>query len=449
MGLQDATGGVLPTVAQLTPSGDTSGARDAANLQAAINAAVAADGGEIVLSSGAFYVNAQITLYPNVTLRGQGNGYRPASTYYGTNIVSLYNGSTILITNDSRSSTFPHLRDLTLYGSNSLASQNGIEISNSGGNVLDTILDGVCIFHMGQHGILVGGTAPKLLADNCYIEFCGGNGISWASTQGNLIVTRAFMTGMTGNCIDGSGSGGNSTWTIANCSLSSSAIGIVPPAAAAYWSVADCQITGCASGGIVPAGANATVGALVNGNLFSSNGSSSIAQIVVATANFGSSNFNIVGNTFTDTRAGTSRVTNHIALAASGNTLAQVVGNEFYNSQSDAVAWTSRSGNLLVVADNRGYNDVKGKITTMFSAANRIGAAGSTATATASTDYTAEGTDLYLNVSGGTGVSMTIKDPQGNTISSGLTTFAGPLPVGYKINFGAFSGAPTVVASVI
>jgi hypothetical protein len=63
----------------------------------------------------------------------------------------------------------------------------------------------------------------------------------------------------------------------------------------------------------------------------------------------------------------------------------------------------------------------------------------------ASTAYTVSCTDLYIVSSAGTGVSISILDPAGNTMQSGLATFAGTIPVGYSINFGAFSVAPTLV----
>jgi hypothetical protein len=64
----------------------------------------------------------------------------------------------------------------------------------------------------------------------------------------------------------------------------------------------------------------------------------------------------------------------------------------------------------------------------------------------ASTDFTVTGVDILLNSSGGTGVSITVKDAAGTTVASGLATCTALfLPVGSVVNFGAFSGAPTVV----
>ena len=73
-----------------------------------------------------------------------------------------------------------------------------------------------------------------------------------------------------------------------------------------------------------------------------------------------------------------------------------------------------------------------------------------TATPTASIDYTIYNLPVFIYSTGGTGVSITIKAPTDTVIASGLTTLnAQYLPVGYKINFGAFSVAPTVVLSGI
>lgn len=97
--------------------------------------------------------------------------------------------------------------------------------------------------------------------------------------------------------------------------------------------------------------------------------------------------------------------------------------------------------------DNLSLNPI-GKITNPINTTqNTIGSyGGTTATAVASTDYTVVGGTMIMFVTGGTGVSASVKDAAGNTMESGLTTtFTRTLPKGYKINFGAFSGAPTVL----
>ena len=70
--------------------------------------------------------------------------------------------------------------------------------------------------------------------------------------------------------------------------------------------------------------------------------------------------------------------------------------------------------------------------------------------ASASTDYTIKTGTCKLTISGGTGVSITLKDGNGTTIISGVATLTRELCLpGYKINFGAFSVAPTVLAEWI
>jgi len=78
---------------------------------------------------------------------------------------------------------------------------------------------------------------------------------------------------------------------------------------------------------------------------------------------------------------------------------------------------------------------------------NTVGLNGGEAIA-ASKDYAVKSVDIIVSSGGGSGVSIAIKDPAGNTIASGLATLSPTyLPVGYKINFGAFTEAPTVVVS--
>lgn len=100
----------------------------------------------------------------------------------------------------------------------------------------------------------------------------------------------------------------------------------------------------------------------------------------------------------------------------------------------------------VCVKDNAGLNPIN-KITNHTNVAqNQIGFyGGTTATVIASTDYTIVGSNIMITSSAGTGVSITIKDGAGNTVASALTTLtAQTIPVGFKINFGAFSVAPTV-----
>jgi len=67
-----------------------------------------------------------------------------------------------------------------------------------------------------------------------------------------------------------------------------------------------------------------------------------------------------------------------------------------------------------------------------------------------STDAATKTGRCKLTISGGTGVIITLKDGNGTTIVSGVATLTRELCLpGYKINFGAFSGAPIVLAEWI
>ena len=62
--------------------------------------------------------------------------------------------------------------------------------------------------------------------------------------------------------------------------------------------------------------------------------------------------------------------------------------------------------------------------------------------------YRVEGVDVFISSSGGTGVNITLMDPDNTVLATGLTSLmAQYLPVGYKIKFGNYSTPPTVVVS--
>jgi len=72
---------------------------------------------------------------------------------------------------------------------------------------------------------------------------------------------------------------------------------------------------------------------------------------------------------------------------------------------------------------------------------------GDSSTVVASTTYTMGGCPGYLSWSGGTGLSATIKDNNGNTLLSAQATGVRVrLEPGYTVNFGAYTGSPTFTA---
>lgn len=100
-----------------------------------------------------------------------------------------------------------------------------------------------------------------------------------------------------------------------------------------------------------------------------------------------------------------------------------------------------------------GFNPL-GAITNPFDTTdNTIGhPAGNAASPSASTDYTVRGVDVYISStdSGNTDCAIMLKDPSGNNLlQSTLSTIQDMyIPLGYKLNWGAFTGAaPTVTVS--
>jgi len=79
-----------------------------------------------------------------------------------------------------------------------------------------------------------------------------------------------------------------------------------------------------------------------------------------------------------------------------------------------------------------------------------IGYSGNGTAILASTTYTVSPSNIILSCTGGTAVVYTVKDWGGYTVSqSPLAPDTLYIPAGFKVNFGAFSGAPTcLVASV-
>jgi hypothetical protein len=102
----------------------------------------------------------------------------------------------------------------------------------------------------------------------------------------------------------------------------------------------------------------------------------------------------------------------------------------------------------LEVHNVRGFNQV-GIVTNPFSEVlDAVGLYGDNAVPVANKTYTVNGFDCFITSSGGTGVSITIKNADGGTIASGLGTLTAMfLSTGSKISFGNFTVDPTVVVS--
>lgn len=124
----------------------------------------------------------------------------------------------------------------------------------------------------------------------------------------------------------------------------------------------------------------------------------------------------------------------------------KILGNTLYNAESGNL-YMAPDCTKIIARDNEGFNPV-GLITSPFHSVSSqiVPFDGNLTSPDASIDYVVMGIDILITSTGGTGVSISIKDPAGNTVVSGLATLSGYyLPVDYKINFGAFTVAPTVL----
>ena len=138
-----------------------------------------------------------------------------------------------------------------------------------------------------------------------------------------------------------------------------------------------------------------------------------------------------------------------IILNATINT-SSIIGNSF-TAPTPITFGTSFYPNKLRIQNNPGLNPF-GLLATPFtttvpsggSAWMGPGAPSGTAAPVASTSYRVEVCDQIITSSGGTSVSITIKDAAGNTLLSGATTLTNYyLAAGWSIDFGAFTAAPT------
>lgn len=142
-----------------------------------------------------------------------------------------------------------------------------------------------------------------------------------------------------------------------------------------------------------------------------------------------------------------------LILNATINT-SSVVGNSF-TATTHISFGASFYPSKLRIQNNPGLNPF-GLLSTPFtttvpsggSAWMGPGAPSGTAAPVASTSYRVEICDQIITSTGGTSVSITVKDAAGNTLLSGASTLTNYyLATGWSIDFGAFTAAPTVTVT--
>ena len=152
----------------------------------------------------------------------------------------------------------------------------------------------------------------------------------------------------------------------------------------------------------------------------------------------------IVGNRATDTinpqttRAGFEEVTGATDNIISNNYSDKMVVGSF-------LAVADLAGTTSIFRGDNPLNPIGRISNSMNSGSGYIALTGLTGVPVASTVYQIHNVDMLITSTGGTGVSISITDQNGNSVVSGLATISAQyIPVGYKINFGGFSVAPTV-----
>ena len=120
-----------------------------------------------------------------------------------------------------------------------------------------------------------------------------------------------------------------------------------------------------------------------------------------------------------------------------------VCGNHFHGSGSFLTA-----SKATVALDNSGYNPVGIVATPFDNSTGEISLSGTSGNPVAGLDYEVSNADIVLTSTGGTGVSITVKSPTGAVVASGLASLnAFHVPLGFKIDFGAFTSPPDVTVA--
>lgn len=434
-GNNSSNGGSIPAAYVIVPDGlggavanacdaglsNITGANPVTVFQGAINALAVQNGGKggRVAFKGQHVWASQVTLYPGISLTGDGPLANKSIQETGSTIQSTFNGVALLLTGLGASNKFfPALADFTMFGDNggTKAAQVLVQIDASGGaDLFDVFVSRVLTFDGGLYNFYVN-QAGKVWFNDCYAEGCAGDNFRLDGGS-SVEIDNCYIFGATLN--------GVNVVNVASLALLNSRI----------WSNAQGSVT---SYGLHLQ--RSAVAIVLGNDLDSNGGANNYSTRIGVTAQVQGLAMN--ANNFRDSR-GAGAVNHHISVAPVTACVGSITGNNFSGQKTGAISVAVNVSNRLVIAANPGYNDTFGVIATPFHATGPfVGLGGNAAAPTASTTYQNVTAPLFLNIAGGTGVSITITDAAGNTIVAGLTTYTGPLPVGCKINFGAFSVAP-------
>jgi nitrous oxidase accessory protein NosD len=382
----------------------------------------------------------------------------------------------------------------TVFGNNG-ANAHGLKMHNT----FRCSFVGNTVRFCARHGIAIyGQTNPaddNVVADNIIEGNNTGNGIALTgdnTADRNLFVNNQIYGCTTGILISVSGS---RTRIIGNTIVSSAGLsyGVNVSVAHSYMQINDNWIYGAKAGTEYGIRLNGSDYCLVEGNYFEHLCSDSGEQAAITM--IGCEYCSIVGNKAEDLgrhgirmvtsvcqynliEANYIRTTTQTGIALNGAHQYNMIQNNYVRDCTTGISLFngptlniirfntllnngttvgfSASGVLNSIEWNYGYNPV-GNIANPFDNANyRFGplggcAGGAAGPTVANQNYVCTGCGCILDITAGTDVSVTLKDPAGNTISviGATPVHALYVPRDFIVHFGAFTGAPTVVVSGI
>ncbi len=156
-----------------------SGTNDAEQIQLAIDDAVAAGGGTVILSPGTFSISSPINLNGDLVIRGQGIA--------NTNLQLAANANVDLFVYNRAGNEFEcNLEYMTLNGNKANnTSGNGINTGVGAGTLQDIHLVYVFVQSFSERGILLD-NAWGLTMEGCIVEFCEGTGVEVLGGNGKI-----------------------------------------------------------------------------------------------------------------------------------------------------------------------------------------------------------------------------------------------------------------------
>lgn len=413
------------------------GSGDQVTIQSAIDE-LPNTGGKIALH-GIFSTNGTIHMYRDVAewfnlfLEGEG--------LHATKIVLASGSNCDMIDNEvlNNDSGWKGISDLTLDGNSALQSSgHGVHSFQTGtGNLYDMRFNNVFACSMKQNGFHLE-NAWGVYLNNCLAEFCGGVGLSLQGDESYCYGFHSSENGSHGIELEGSQlhlvdsrisnvDDGIRIGSVQKSLISNNIItnfGKVGGERIGIYIVGTCSGNNIHNNIIIGDGAQSAFGILYEGT-----------QTVYD---------NIHNNIIDQCTDFSMKISTEAAKHC------YMHDNTITNPPADAFIFTSYANLKHIVTNNPGINP-RGVCSafdnTNYKVAPYNRDALAAAPTTASQDYECVIMPCRIISSGGAGVSIVIKDVAGTTIASPGAACDTELEIGWKINFGGFSSAPTVLVA--